>query len=242
MEKFKKVIDIISIMPDFFGSFLKAGLIARAINDGIMEINILNPRSFSSDKHSRVDGRIYGGGAGQLLMAEPIVKAYEYSLNKFAEYSEGRKTTVIIMSPSGRILNSSISKDISSFDHIIIICGRYEGIDARVAEITGAIEISIGDYILSGGEIASIVLIEAVSRYFEGFLGNSESLAEESLSGTMGNTLEYPQYTRPRIIKGLKVPDILTEGNHKEIIKWKSENSLRKTAINRPELISDNRR
>ncbi|MCL4427413.1 MAG: tRNA (guanosine(37)-N1)-methyltransferase TrmD [Deltaproteobacteria bacterium] len=231
IDENKKVIDVISIMPEYFESFLKVGLIERALKTGLIEINIINPRDFSEDKHKRVDDKIYGGGAGQLLMAEPILKAYEYSLTNY-KY-KNKKHITVIMSASGKLLDSSIAEDMSDYSHIIIICGRYEGIDARVTDITGGVEVSIGNYILSGGEIAAIVFIEAVGRYFKGFLGNPDSLKEESLSGNFGKILEYPQYTKPKILKGKPVPNVLLGGNHKLINEWRTEKALKKTAENR---------
>ncbi len=233
-----KDIDIISIMPEYFDSFLKAGLIGKAVKSGLININIINPRDFSADKRKKVDDKIYGGGAGQLLMPEPIIKAFEFAKKNYK--SKDNKTVTAIMSASGKLLNSSMAADISNYGHIIIICGRYEGIDARVMEITGGIEISIGDYILSGGEIASIVFIETVSRFFKGFLGNSESLKEESFSGGLNKTLEYPQYTKPKIIKNLQVPDVLLSGNHKLISDWRMKKALEKTSENRSDLFRGN--
>ncbi len=237
----KRVIDIISIMPEYFTSFINTGLISRAIKNGVMEINIINPRDFSKDKHKRVDDKIYGGGAGQLLMAYPILEAYEsakaeYEL-KYPIAGENNLITVI-MSASGKLLNSKAAKEISSYNHMIVICGRYEGIDARVAELTSALEISIGDFVLSGGEIASIVLIEAVCRYFENFLGNFESLTEESFSEEYKSGLEYPQYTKPRAINNLTVPEVLLGGNHKIINDWRLDNAFKKTMENRPDLVN----
>ena len=238
IDENKKVIDVISIMPEYFESFLKTGLIGRALKTGLIEINIINPRDFSKDKHKRVDDKIYGGGAGQLLMAEPILKAYEYSLTNYAY--KNKKHITAIMSASGKLLDSSIAEDMSGYNHIIIICGRYEGIDARVTDITDGVEISIGNYILSGGEIAAVVLIETVGRYFKGFLGNPNSLKEESLSGDFGKILEYPQYTKPKVLKGKPVPDILLGGNHKLINEWRTEKALKKTAENRGGLLNEN--
>jgi tRNA (guanine37-N1)-methyltransferase len=234
----KKIIDIISIMPEYFDSFVRVGLIEKAVKSGLIEINIINPRDFSTDKHKRVDDKIYGGGAGQLLMPEPIIKAFEFAKDNYKLKND--KTATIIMSASGKLLDSKIASDTASCGHIIIICGRYEGIDARVADITGGIEVSIGDYILSGGEIASIVFVETVSRYFNGFLGNSESLKEESLSGDLEKILEYPQYTKPYVIKNCSVPDVLLSGNHKLINGWRMEKALKKTAENRPALFKKN--
>ena len=231
IDENKKIIDVISIMPEYFESFLKTGLIGRALKTGLVEINIINPRDFSNDKHKRVDDKIYGGGAGQLLMAEPILKAYEHSLTNYTY--KNKKYITVIMSASGKLLDSSIAEDMSGYNHIIIICGRYEGIDARVTDITGGIEVSIGNYILSGGEIAAVVFIETVSRYFKGFLGNPDSLKEESLSGDFGKILEYPQYTNPKVLKGKPVPDVLLGGNHKLINEWRTEKALKKTAENR---------
>ena len=238
IDENKKVIDIISIMPEYFTSFLKVGLVERALKTGLVEINIINPRDFSEDKHKRVDDKVYGGGAGQLLMAEPILKAYEYSLANY-KY-KNKKHITVIMSASGKLLDSKMAEDISGYSHIIIICGRYEGIDARVTDISGGVEVSIGNYILSGGEIASIVLIETIGRYFKGFMGNPDSLKEESLSGNLGKILEYPQYTKPKILKGKSVPDVLLGGNHKMISEWRAESALKKTAENRRAYFSEN--
>ena len=275
----RKVIDIISIMPDYFNSFLSTGLISRAIKDNIIEINIINPRDFSTDKHRRVDDKVYGGGAGQLLMPEPIIKAWEYSnslyqKNKINNKNEAAKNIInntitedvnnvnnsdinktnknntksaslsIIMSASGKLLNSSLVKDLAKNDHLIIICGRYEGIDARVAELTNSAEVSIGDYILSGGEIASIVLIETICRYYPNFLGNTESLTEESYSDDLCDNkgkqlLEYSQYTKPQNFRCLEVPEVLLNGNHKLINEWRLKNAIAKTIKNRPELLSN---
>ena len=275
----RKVIDIISIMPDYFNSFLSTGLISRAIKDNIIEINIINPRDFSTDKHRRVDDKVYGGGSGQLLMPEPIIKAWEYSnslyqKNKINNKNEAAKNIInntitedvnnvnngdinktnknntksaslsIIMSASGKLLNSSLVKDLAKNDHLIIICGRYEGIDARVAELTNSAEVSIGDYILSGGEIASIVLIETICRYYPNFLGNTESLTEESYSDDLCDNkgkqlLEYSQYTKPQNFRCLEVPEVLLNGNHKLINEWRLKNAIAKTIKNRPELLSN---
>ena len=238
IDENKKIIDVISIMPEYFESFLKTGLIGRALKTGLVEINIINPRDFSNDKHKRVDDKIYGGGAGQLLMAEPILKAYEHSLTNYTY--KNKKYITVIMSASGKLLDSSIAEDMSGYNHIIIICGRYEGIDARVTDITGGIEVSIGNYILSGGEIAAVVFMETVSRYFKGFLGNPDSLKEESLSGDFGKILEYPQYTKPKVLKGKPVPDVLLGGNHKLINEWRTEKALKKTAENRSRPFNEN--
>ena len=237
----KRVIDIISIMPEYFNSFANTGLIKRAIKNRVMEINIINPRDFTADKHKRVDDKIYGGGAGQLLMAYPISEAYKFAKTKYElKYKEAGKNNLItvIMSASGKLLNSEVAREISNYNHIIVICGRYEGIDARVTELTSGLEISIGDFILSGGEIASLVLIEAVSRYFQNFLGNFESLNEESFSDNYKSELEYPQYTKPRVIDNLSVPEVLLSGNHKLINDWRLESALKKTIENRPDLIN----
>ena len=255
----KKVIDIISIMPDYFSSFISTGLISRAIKENIIEINIINPRDFTLDKHRRVDDKVYGGGAGQLLMPEPVVKAWEHANSVYKnnvtanahntaieEAADAEKpplqSSSVIMSASGRLLNSPLAKQLAANEHLVIICGRYEGIDARVADITGSMEVSIGDYILSGGEIASIVLIETVCRYYSGFMGNTESLTEESYSadlcGIKGKQLlEYPQFTKPRNFRNLEVPEVLLSGNHKHINEWRLKNAIAKTVKNRPEFL-----
>ncbi len=258
----KKVIDIISIMPDYFGSFISTGLISRAIKENIIEINIINPRDFTQDKHRRVDDKVYGGGAGQLLMPEPLVKAWEHANGVYKnnvaadDYNTAVKKVAgaekallssssassVIMSASGILLNAALAKQLAANDHLVIICGRYEGIDARVVDITGSMEVSIGDYILSGGEIASIVLIETVCRYYPGFMGNTDSLTEESYSADLCDKkgkqlLEYPQFTKPRNFRNLEVPEVLLNGNHRQINEWRLKNAIAKTVKNRPEFL-----
>lgn len=181
-------------------------------------------------------------------MAYPILEACKFAKTKYelkcketcGRYGLSGKNNLItiIMSASGKLLNSKIAREISTYNHIIIICGRYEGIDARITELTSGLEISIGDFVLSGGEIASIVLIEALGRYIKNFLGNSESLNEESFSENYKGGLEYPQYTKPRIVKNLTVPEVLLNGNHNLINNWRLENALKKTIENRPDLIN----
>ncbi len=233
---FKKVIDIISIMPEYFESPLKAGLFAKAVKSGIIDIGIINPRDFSDNKHRKVDEKIYGGGAGRLLMAYPILKARDFVIKRYEEkYGKhlDNNPLTVIMSPGGKLLNSGLALELSRYSHIIIICGRYEGIDARVSELASALEVSIGDYILSGGEIASLVFIETISRFFENFMGNPLSLEEESFKD---GVLEHHQYTVPRVVEGIPVPDELLSGNHKLINEWKKESSNKKTKENRPDL------
>lgn len=234
-----KIIDIISIMPGYFESPLKEGLLSKAVENGIIEINIINPRDFSENKHKKVDGKIYGGGAGRLLMAYPILRAHNFAVKNYSDRfgtADKNDRLTAIMSPSGKLLDSGSASSMSSYDHIIIICGRYEGIDARVVELTSAVEVSIGNFILSGGEIASLVFIETIGRYFKGFMGNPESLSEESFSGGL---LEYPQYTSPRTVKGLSVPEVLLSGNHELIKQWRINSMVKKTYENHPDLIRE---
>jgi len=219
-------IDIFTLFPESF-SPLKESIIARAEKNGIVTINIHNIRDFSKDKHSKCDDEPFGGGAGMLMTCQPI---YDAVMSVKAENSK-----IIFPSPSGKIFTSKIAKDLSQEEHLVFICGHYEGIDQRILDIFEPEEISIGDYVLTGGEIPTMAIIDSTLRFVEGVI-TSESLDEESFSN---GTLEYPQYTRPADFMGYKVPDVLLSGNHKEIAKWRKQKSAEKTKTVRPELLGD---
>ena len=216
--------DILTLFPEMFSS-LEQSIIGRAVENGQISINLINIRDFSTDKHKKVDDTPYGGGAGMVMMPDVVYSAY-----KSLESSDAK---VIYMSPKGKTLNQEKVEELSKENHLIILCGHYEGIDQRVLDKIVDEEISIGDYVLTGGEIPAMVLIDSVSRYVKGVL-KEDSIKEESFSNGL---LEYPQYTRPEIFQGERVPEVLLSGNHQEIDKWRKEKSLEITKKNRPDLL-----
>lgn len=219
-------IDIFTLFPESF-SPLKESIIARAVNKGIVEINIFNIRDFSLDKHGKCDDEPFGGGAGMLMTAQPI---YDAVMSRKTE-----KSKVIFPSPSGKVFSNKIAKTLAKEEHLIFICGHYEGVDARAIELTGAEEISIGDYVLTGGEIPTMVIVDSLLRFVDGVI-TGESLDEESFSLGL---LEYPQFTRPANFMGKEVPAVLLSGNHKEVAKWRHEMAVEKTKKVRPELLEE---
>lgn len=219
--------DVLTLFPEMF-SILDESIIGRAKKNKQIDINLVNIRDFSENKHNKVDDTPYGGGAGMVMMPDVVYRAYNSLENK-------ENAKVIYMSPQGKKLNQEKVKELSKENHLIILCGHYEGIDQRVLDKIVDEEISIGDYVLTGGEIPAMVLIDSVSRYVEGVL-NKESIKEESF---IENLLEYPQYTRPEVFEGEKVPEVLLSGNHKEIEKWRKEKSLEITKKKRPDLLKE---
>ena len=216
--------DVLTLFPEMFDS-LKQSIIGKALEKKLIQINLINIRDFSKDKHKKVDDTPYGGGAGMVMMPDVVYDAYK-SIN-----AEDAK--VIYMSPQGKKMNQKKVEELSNQEHLIILCGHYEGIDQRVLDKIVDEEISIGDYVLTGGEIPAMVLIDSISRYVKGVL-KQDSIKEESFSNGF---LEYPQYTRPEIFEGEKVPEVLLSGNHQNIKKWRQEKSLEITKIKRPDLL-----
>ena len=217
-------IDVLTLFPEMFAP-LSQSIIGRARQKGIIEINIHNIRDFSKDKHKKCDDEPFGGGAGMVMTPQPLYDAI-MSLKRDNSY-------VVLTSPRGKTFNQKICKEYSKLEHIIFVCGHYEGIDERVIELCIDEEMSIGDFVLTGGEIPAMAMIDSISRYVEGVLGNLESLQEESFSSGL---LEYPQYTRPAEFMGLKVPDVLLSGNHAEIKKYRTEMAKKITKTRRPDL------
>ena len=215
---------VLTLFPDMF-SPLKQSIIGKAIEDKKIELNLINIRDFSKDKHKKVDDTPYGGGAGMVMKADVVYDAYEHIKDE--------KAKVIFLSPQGKTLNQNKVKELATEEHIILLCGHYEGIDQRVIDEIVDEEISIGDYVLTGGELPAMVLIDSVSRYVEGVL-IKDSIKEESFTN---NLLEYPQYTRPEIFHGIKVPEVLLSGHHENIKKWREEQSLKNTLQKRPNLL-----
>jgi len=225
--------DIVSIFPGMFESPFGDSIINRARQEGLLDIRVHDLRDYTLNKHRKVDDTPFGGGVGMVMNVEPIVRALE------AIKKEVPKARTILLSPSGSPFNQEKAGELSHQESLILICGRYEGIDERVRLHFADEEISIGDYILTGGEIPAMVLVEAVSRLIPGVLGDSESIVEESFSNGM---LEYPQYTRPRDYKGYKVPDVLVSGDPKKINAWQKAEALKKTESVRPDLLEKNKR
>ncbi len=220
-----KLFKIITIFPDFFESPLKSSLLGKAVSSGIINVKIIDLKSYAEDKFYRVDDYPYGGGSGMVLKPEPLFKAIKAS-------AEG-KSKILLTTPSGVLLTHNVVKELSEEESLCIICGHFEGVDQRVIDRYVDYEISIGDYILSGGEYAALVIIDSIARHQPGFMSNPDSLNEESFESGL---LEYPQYTRPADIDGLKVPDVLISGNHGKIKEWRLEQSIEKTGRVRPDL------
>ncbi len=224
-------IDIITIFPDFFDNIFKYGILKEAFSKNLCKVNIHNLRDFSADKHKNVDQRPYGGGAGMVLMPEPLGRAIDSI--KSRKRAHGKKQKTILLTPKGKALKQKILKEFAVLDNMILVCGRYEGVDQRIIDLYIDMEISIGDYVLSGGEIPAMVLLDSTLRLLPGVVGKKESIESESFEH---NLLDYPQYTRPFEYKGLKVPEVLLSGDHKEIKRWRKEKSAEITKKRRPDL------
>lgn len=229
-------IDVLTIFPEFFEQVFDFGIIRRAKLAGIVEINVHDIRAFAVDKQKMTDDRPFGGGDGMVMKPEPIFAAVEHLLGKTDRDSYPQGTRVVMLSPQGRPLKQAAAKHLADdATHIVLICGRYEGIDERVNETLVTDEISIGDYVLSGGEPAAIVLTDAIVRLLPDALGSDTSAENDSFSNGL---LDCPHYTRPPEYMGMRVPDVLLSGNHAEIEKWRHERALEKTKKNRPDLLS----
>ena len=227
--------DIITIFPEFFGATFEYGIVRRARAAGLVETTAHDLRKWTSDKHHIVDDRPFGGGEGMVLKAEPIFAAVKELTGCGSREEYSPQTRVVLLSPQGRVFTQEVAQDLSeNSSQIVLICGRYEGIDERVVDALATDEISIGDYVLSGGEPAAIVVIDAVVRLLPGALGNESSSTNESFSCGL---LDHPQYTRPTEFSGLSVPDVLLTGNHAEIARCRRDAALRKTQRNRPDLL-----
>lgn len=227
--------DILTLFPPLFESSFSATILSRAISKKLIAIKTHDIRDYAMDRHRTVDDIPYGGGAGMVMKPEPLVAAIE---NVVAEGAKaGKKTRRICFSPQGRLLRQENLKEYLGYDQLVLLCGRYEGVDERVVEHFMDEEVSIGDYILTGGEFAAMVFIDALSRLIPGVVGKEESVARDSFSaGEMAPLLEYPQYTRPPEFRGLRVPEILLSGDHKKIEQWRQEQSLLRTQKKRPDL------
>lgn len=219
--------DVLTLFPEMIESHLQYSILKRAVETGIIDVNTVNPRDFTLDKHKKVDDTPYGGGAGMVLMPQPYVDAYE-SVERL------KNSITIMLSPQGEPLKENLVKELANYDQIVMLCGHYEGFDERIREIIKPREISIGDFVLTGGELPALCLIDAVSRKIEGTLGKIESANDDSFADGL---LEYPQYTKPRNFRGLEVPEVLLNGNHKDINEFRQEQRLKRTKERRPDLL-----
>jgi tRNA (guanine37-N1)-methyltransferase len=228
--------DIITIFPEFFRGAFDYGIIRRAQSSGLVDIKAHDLRGWTEDRHRQVDDRPFGGGDGMVLKPEPIFAAVESLTGAGANDSYPQGTRVVLLSPQGRVLTQGLAAELAQeAAHVVLICGRYEGVDERVAEALVTDEISIGDYVLSGGEPAAVVLVDAVTRLIPGALGSETSAVNESFA--QGGLLDYPHYTRPPEFRGMRVPEVLLTGHHAEIARWRAERALEKTERNRPDLL-----
>ena len=229
--------DIITIFPEFFREAIDCGIVRRARNVGLVEITAHDLRQWTTDKHHVVDDRPFGGGDGMVLKPEPIFAGVEALTGATRREDLPAKTRVVLLSAQGEVFSQSLAQDLSkAASHLVLLCGRYEGVDERVSEALVTDEISIGDYVLSGGEPAAMVVIDAMVRLLPGALGSETSAVYESFSEGL---LDYPQYTRPPEFRGMKVPEVLLSGNHAEIARWRKEAAIEKTRRKRPDLLKE---
>lgn len=235
--------DILTLFPEIFGGYLGQSLLAKAIAAGLVEVGLHDIRDWADDKHGTVDDRPYGGGPGMVLKVDRIVQCVEevrsfktFSLENQETEERARPSRLVMLTPQGRRLNQSIVEELATEQRLILLCGRYEGFDERVREILKPDELSIGDYVLNGGETAAMVLIDACIRLVPGVLGDEESSRCDSFSGD-SRWLEFPQYTRPREFRGLAVPDVLLSGDHEAVARWRTEQSRIRTQTRRPDLL-----
>jgi tRNA (guanine37-N1)-methyltransferase len=245
--------DILTIFPGFFRGPLEHGITRRACEAGLAEIKVHDLREFAHDKHRTVDDRPFGGGEGMVLKPEPLFECFQSLdiVSREDRLARRAKQSVILLSAQGQRFDQAVATEIAALERIVLICGRYEGVDERVADFLADREISIGDYVLSGGEIAAAVIVEAVTRLLPGALGNAASAQQESFTAgadaesfganstcSSGGLLDYPHYTRPADFGGMTVPEVLISGNHEEIRRWRRKKALEKTVRNRPDLLS----
>lgn len=225
-------IDILTLFPQMFQGPFNESIFRRAVDRGLVRVNIHNMREYTHDRHHTVDDYSYGGGTGMVMKVEPLFEAVESI--KSRAYPEDRDIPVILLTPQGRLFSQKIARELSQQEYLLLICGRYEGVDDRIREHLVTDEISIGDYVLSGGELPAMVVTDAVVRMIPGVLGSMESVLEDSHATGL---LEYPQYTRPEVYRGWSVPEVLLSGNHARIANWRREQSIMRTLERRPDLL-----
>jgi tRNA (guanine37-N1)-methyltransferase len=223
--------DIVTIFPRMIDAGLAEGVVSRGIASGVIDLRVHDLRDFTTDRHRSVDDVPYGGGPGMVMKPEPLVKAVER-----IRVTRGAPEAVIATSPQGRAFTQREAERLAALAHVAVLCGRYEGMDERVLALTGAEELSIGDYVLSGGELPALVIVDAVSRLVPGVVGDGQSVAEDSFARGL---LDYPHYTRPADFGGLRVPDVLLSGHHAEVRRWRKREAVARTFARRPELLAD---
>lgn len=221
------IFEVLTLFPEMIDTYCSFSILKRAVESGAITVNTINPRDFSLDKHKKVDDTPYGGGTGMVLMPQPYVDAYE-------SIKHPENSMTVMLTPQGEPLNEKIVNELAQYDRLILLCGHYEGFDERIRDIIKPREISIGDFVLTGGELPALCVMDAVSRKIEGTLGKIESAGEDSFSNGL---LEYPHYTKPRKYRGLEVPEVLLNGNHKEIEEFRRQESLKRTKSRRPDLL-----
>ncbi len=219
--------DVLTLFPEMIEANFEYSIMKRAVDAGIIEINTVNPRDYTHNKHRKVDDTPYGGGAGMVLMPQPYVDAYD-AVEKITN------SCTVMLTPQGEPFNNKICAELAGYEQLILLCGHYEGFDERIREIIKPREISIGDFVLTGGELPALCIIDSVSRRLEGTLGKIESMEDDSFSDGL---LEYPQYTKPRDFRGYKVPEVLLNGNHKEIEEFRHQQKIERTKLRRPDLL-----
>ena len=224
---------VLTLFPEMIMNGLNTSIIGRAMNKGLIELEAVNIRDYATNKHKKVDDYPYGGGAGMVMQAEPVYLSYKSIADNILEKT-GKKPRVIYLTPQGKVFNQQMAEELSKEEDIIFLCGHYEGIDERVLEMIVTDNVSIGDYVLTGGELPSMVMIDTISRLVDGVLNNDDSAKYESFAQ---NRLEYPQYTRPEEFMGMKVPEVLLSGDHKKVAQWREEESLKRTRERRPDLL-----
>jgi len=223
--------DIVTIFPKMVDAALSEGVVARGIASGVLDVQVHDLRDFTTDRHRSVDDVPYGGGPGMVMKPEPLMKAVAH-----IAATRGTPAAVVLLSPQGRTLTQAEAARLAGLGHVALLCGRYEGMDERVRELVATEELSIGDYVLSGGELPALVVVDAVSRLVPGVVGDEQSVAEESFSRGL---LDYPHYTRPADVEGRRVPDVLLSGHHAEVRRWRRKAALARTLARRPELLAD---
>jgi tRNA (guanine37-N1)-methyltransferase len=233
-------IDFITIFPKMFEPLIAEGIVARGIKQGLLDIRVWDLRDYATDKHRSTDDEAYGGGPGMVMLAEPVLRAVEgirdsgFGIRAAESRIPNPESHLIMTSPQGRTFTQQTARELAQKSHLIILCGRYEGFDERIRETLQPDEISVGDFVVSGGELPAMLIADATARMIEGVVGNSGSVEEDSF---FKGLLDYPHYTRPEELRGMKVPEVLMSGHHENIRKWRKEQSLRRTLKNRPDLL-----
>lgn len=223
--------EVLTLFPEMLDGVFGSSIIGRASQAGLISVACTDIRAYTKDKHRRVDDTPYGGGYGMVMQCQPVVDCIRDVKSRLTG-----STRVIYMSPQGRLFNNKVVRELACYDNLVLLCGHYEGIDERIIQLEVDEELSVGDYVLTGGELAAAIVVDAVARTKDGVLRDSECFEDESLENGL---LEYPQYTRPRVFEGLEVPEVLLNGNHAEIAKWRYAQSLERTRTKRPDLLND---